>query len=497
MKKHISALRRAHNHGANVPRSFRLGSVLKNRAGLAVTVGATLVLGGLLIQQFGEKFVPAKAVRVESVLSIPPVRGEDSRVARAGFDPYSADVLFQSSGWLEPDPYVIKAATLLGGVVDKVHYLEGQSVQAGAVLATLVDDDARINLRAAEAALEKARAEAKMAAAGVDMAIAEKLRLEKERLVASRRLAELADLAERAVAMGEEVIPEREITQAVLQQQTQEARLNSLEAALERGIAEVQLREAALVAARAFEGERAEGLAMRRLEFDRTRVRAPITGIIQRLFVAPGQKRMLQGDDMESATIAWIYDPEKLQARIDVPLADASGLFKNQAVLIETELLPQKAFRGYVTRIVGEADLQRNTLQVKVTLLDPDPRMRPEVLCRAKFLDSEFVSTVGRGQSGEVAASNSGLAASAIASGRLRIFVPRTALSDVSGREAAVFVVDASGKRVEQRRVELGTEEREQFIEVLNGLFPGDRVAVEGIESLREGNRIKPVMNES
>jgi HlyD family secretion protein len=100
----------------------------------------------------------------------------------------------------------------------------------------------------------------------------------------------------------------------------------------------------------------------------------------------PGRKSMLAMDDMDSSTIARLYQPDRLQARIDVPLEEAAGVFPGQAVRIRSGFLPDQTMQGVVSRITGEADLQRNTLQVKVSLKDPDPRLRPEMLCRAEFL---------------------------------------------------------------------------------------------------------------
>ena len=51
-------------------------------------------------------------------------------------------------------------------------------------------------------------------------------------------------------------------------------------------------------------------------------------------------------------------------------------------------MLPNMKFDGRLTRISGEADLQRNTLQVKVQILNPDKRLRPEMLCQAKFFSN-------------------------------------------------------------------------------------------------------------
>ena len=79
----------------------------------------------------------------------------------------------------------------------------------------------------------------------------------------------------------------------------------------------------------------------------------------------------------------------KLQARIDVPLSEASKLFIGQEVEIACSMLPDTHFKGKLSRILGEADFQRNTLQVKVQILDPDLRLRPEMLCRAKFFSQK------------------------------------------------------------------------------------------------------------
>ena len=131
------------------------------------------------------------------------------------------------------------------------------------------------------------------------------------------------------------------------------------------------------------------------LALTRTKIVSPVDGVVLELKAAPGQKKMLGMDDMDSATMAVLFEKRKLQARVDVPLADARGLVPGQAALVTSDFLPNVEFRGVVTRIVGSADLQRNTLQAKVRVIDPDPRLRPEMLCRVKFLE-----TTGGGKAG-------------------------------------------------------------------------------------------------
>ena len=172
------------------------------------------------------------------------------------------------------------------------------------------------------------------------------------------------------------------------------------------------------------------------------------------LHVAPGQKRMLAMDELESATIATLYRPDSLQARIDVPLEEAAQLEHRPTPCgFARSLLPDRSFRGRVTRIDGQADMQRNTLQAKVALLDPDDQLRPEMLCRA-----EFLAPTGAGErSGGILRP-----CGALPSGS-------RALAG-SGRERRVWALDASGDRVEQRSVTVGAEEREGHLRVLEGL---------------------------
>ena len=61
-----------------------------------------------------------------------------------------------------------------------------------------------------------------------------------------------------------------------------------------------------------------------------------------------------------------LYDPKRLQVRVDVPLADAAKVRVGQQAKVVVGVLPDRTFDGEVTRVVHEADIQRNTLQVKV-----------------------------------------------------------------------------------------------------------------------------------
>lgn len=122
------------------------------------------------------------------------------------------------------------------------------------------------------------------------------------------------------------------------------------------------------------------------LELERMTIRAPVGGVVQRRLKAPGDKVVRSIDSPHSAHIVELYDPERLQVRVDVPLADAAHIFDGQRCEVVVEALPDRTFAGVVLRTTHLADIQKNTLQVKVKVIDPDPLLRPEMLTRVRFL---------------------------------------------------------------------------------------------------------------
>ena len=80
---------------------------------------------------------------------------------------------------------------------------------------------------------------------------------------------------------------------------------------------------------------------------------------------------MLNTDNPNSAQAVRLYDPARLQVHVDVPLADAGKVSVGQRANIVVGVLPDRTFEGEIARIVPQADIRRNTLQVKVRIADP------------------------------------------------------------------------------------------------------------------------------
>ncbi|MDP4584600.1 MAG: efflux RND transporter periplasmic adaptor subunit [Verrucomicrobiales bacterium] len=440
--------------------------------------------GLVLFLLFGDRLGSGVAVKVESVVTAratPHFSGAGALAAPADLepvDPQTGAVAFQASGWIEPGPYPIKVSALVDGFIDEVLVLEGESVKKGQVLARLIREDFELDLATAEGELGSLLAEAEANEKEILAVVARTATLAKEVDAGKLRLLELEDRRERLGGVSGGAVSAEEIRQSVLRLQTFQGELEALESSR----IELESERARFVAmGSAFQAKIAQGkteVARRRLALERTEVRAPVDGVVLRLFAVPGRKSMAAMDDMDSSTIATLYRPGTLQARIDVPLAEAAGVFPGQAVRVRSDFLPDQSIRGTVSHVTGEADLQRNTLQVKVLLEEPDSRLRPEMLCRA-----EFLQVVGARE-----------AAGEDETGRVMIYVSVRAILGSGGSDSPTRVMALDGELVRSREVKLGKEERDGYRLVLSGLLPGDRVVLDPAADLADGDRVKPVV---
>lgn len=427
----------------------------KSRAWL-LPAGILLGFALLFAVLFRDRLLPATPVETARAIAIP---GETETVTTN-----SDSVIFQATGWVEPDPYSVKATALIDGVIDQVHVLEGQKVEKGALLATLIADDAKLSLATAEQELKRRESARDAHCAGITRTIEEMkgVQAQTESAMAVRDAAK--DRLERLERSGTQAVSERDIVDARLDYE----RVSALVTAAEFKVTAIAARMNEL----AFETVSMEHMIesgrvavdQAKLALERTEIRAPISGRILRLLATPGQKRMLGMDDPESSTIAILYNPEKLQVRVDVPLADASQLQIGQPTRIRCNLLPDEVFRGVVTQIVGEADIQRNTLQAKVEIEDPHDALRPEMLCRVEFLEAT---------SGPTRSSRG-----------ITLWVPQEA---VDGEQ--VWVVNPDDNRVEPHVVELG-ETRDGMKKVESGILPGATVVLNP-SGLRKQQRVQ------
>lgn len=468
----------------------------------------TILTATILFTSAGSTLRPTPTVAVSPALfdaTTPSTTPDATSIAPTG-----ATRAVQAPGWLEADPYTVAAAALTDGVVAEILVLEGDSVQQGQSVARLIRVDAQLALARTEADLNAAQSVVNLAAATLNAAETDwNEPVERDRAVAinlaalARAEAQLVQLpaliqAERAIAeqLAEELDrteqarrsgAANEIETLVARKKLEAARATVQALEQRRPILEAErdLARAELVAAQrlatlrtperlAVEAARAEMLRANAalaqaeaardeaaLRLERTEILAPISGMVQTRLKHPGSKVMASADDPLSTHIVHIYDPARLQVRVDVPLADAAEIRVGQACEVVVEILPGRVFRGEVTRITNQADLQKNTLQIKVRLIDPPLTLKPDMLARVKFLGSDQ-------------------AAARTAADDPAVLVPDAAITARDGKEAVYAVRDRRADRGRLARVPVTVLSRQDgWTSVRADLHPGDLLAID------------------
>jgi len=429
-----------------------------------------LLLGFLLIFAllFRDRLIPAKKVEVFSAVGIEEKIKTSTTKKTANV---AGKLMFQASGWIEPDPLPIKATALTDGIVDSVNVLEGELVKKGDLLATLIRIDSKLERDAMAAKLAETKASLDAHCVKTQLAL-QRIEVEKAGLAITEADAEEAsDKLRRYERLSKGAIAEDDMLATRLNQKRRLAEVDAAKARIVGITQEINQIAFEILAIQAQIKEADINLEKAELAHARTEIKAPVDGRVLALKAAPGQKKMVLMDDDDSSTIAILYEPAHLQVRVDVPLADAAGLSVGQRAKIRSNLLPDQVFEGEVTRIEGAADLQRNTLQAKVRIENPSDKLRPEMLSRVEFFETIIPTT-------DAVVESTGIA----------VYVPKEAIQDNQ-----VWICDPDTKRAERRAVNLGATK--DGMVMVPEVRPGEWVVTKPLD-LKTGQRLNPIFKE-
>lgn len=470
---------------------------------------AMILLGllALVISSAGHQFLPARSVSVLPVI-----------VKKAGIQP-TGSPLFQAPGWIEPRPTAISVAAMAPGVIEKLLVVAGQPVKEGEAIAKLVSVDAELTLEQAENVVairqgEFNRAQAELAAARARYENPVHLRSQladaQSDLARSRTecatipfLIEAAEAnvkyaienmegkrsAKGAVSNNAIAIAENEYAKASANlKELKERQPNLLREMLSReevvSALEYQLRElvderrqldeadAKAQSALAYYKDAQLQVRIAELTLERMTVRAPFSGTVLKLVAPPGTRvmGMEANAGQSSSTVVEMYDPGELQVRVDVRLEDIPMVTRDQPVDIETPSSPG-VIHGRVLQVTSSANIQKNTLEVKVALINPPAGISPEMLTTATFR-----SPVQESLAAPVTMKD-------------RVFVPRQ-LVQSSESTPFVWIVDEQSK-ARKRTLELDDRKDDVLVSVKTGLRFTDKLISTGIDDLSEGMRVR------
>jgi membrane fusion protein, multidrug efflux system len=346
------------------------------------------------------------------------------------------------------------------GVLQKVYFREGTFVKKGQLLFT-------IDKRTFEAAVQSAKALAAKAVA--DQAQAE------QRTDVLQAQAELADaqavltradqdVARLAPLAKEKAVTEQDLDAAIASQKSakatvdaRKANLTNLEAAVkytvERAKAEVSASKARVTQAE--------------LDLSYCDIYSPISGIIGFLQVDEGNL-VGRGDATLLATVS-ASDPLMVDFSLSetdyLRLTDAetagqkSGSLHFDLLLSDESVHPHQGVFKVLDRTV---DPQTGTMKVEAAFPNPGSYLRPGQFARVRV---------------------------AVAEKENALLVPQRAIQELQGAKTVMVVDDKN--IVSVRTVKLGDKADKDVI-VLEGLNPGDRIIVEGMQKVRPGSQVNP-----
>jgi RND family efflux transporter MFP subunit len=303
------------------------------------------------------------------------------------------------------------SAKLPGRIAD-LRVSEGSTVRRGEIIATLENADYEAQLAQAKAAVATARAELVEARTASE--------------VAAREAARLRDMRQE----NADLVSEQD--------------LDGVEGRAQQAAARLEAADARLKAA-----EASQRFAQANLE--NTVIRAPFSGTVLRKEAEIGEVVAPSvGGGLTRGAVVTMADLTTLEVEVDVNEAYIARVKKEGPATITLDAYPDTAFRGAVRQVVPTADRQRATVQVKVSILDRDPRILPEMGARVDFLEDSVATGSG-------------------APGPPRFRVPAAAVREANG-ESVVWLV--RNGRLEPRTVQAGPVSA-GFREVRSGLAGG------------------------
>jgi RND family efflux transporter MFP subunit len=331
---------------------------------------------------------------------------------------------------LDASGYVVarRQATVSAKVTGKVREVlieEGMRVEQGQELATLDDRDQQADANLRQAQLESARSQLAEIEAGLRQARAD---MDRQQELYTRKLSSATQLdAARAQA-------------------------DSLSARLASQRRQVD------VAARSLE--------MSRVSVEDTVIRAPFAGVVVAKAAQPGEmiSPISAGGGFTRTGIGTIVDMDSLEVEVDVNEAFIGRVAAKMSVEATLNAYPDWRIPGAVIAVIPAADRTKATVRVRVSLLEKDARIVPDMGVRVAFLEGRDADAAPR----------------PVATG---VLIPSGAVVQRDGR-SVVFVL--SDKRAVRRSVDVASGQG-ALRNVLTGIQPGESVIVDPPAELADG----------
>jgi len=320
----------------------------------------------------------------------------------------------------------------VGGRIARLKFEEGTRVRKGEVIAEIENADILAQLEASRRMVAEAEAQLAESSASRD----EDLRtLERQRALAK-----------------DGITTDAALTGAQASAAVSSARVRSAEAAIASARARVKVTEEAI---------------------ENTNIRAPFDGVVIKKRAEVGETVSPFGvagqASREGGAIATIADLGELEVQTEVSENNVAKLVPDMPAEVKLQAYQDQIFKGRLRQIFPSADRAKSIVEVRVSILNPDGHVKPEMTASVTFQEKRANAIRSSSDADQMS-----IRSGSDANRTPIVLVPKRAVAEQNGQSFVWVVTDGSATR---RPVTLGAERIDQ-IEVRSGVVPGEALIV-------------------
>ena len=190
-----------------------------------------------------------------------------------------------------------------------------------------------------------------------------------------------------------------------------------------------------------------------RLNFEYSKIRAPIAGVVS-------SREIKLGQSIDAAGIAFrITDTSELLAYLQIPQAELGKFSAGQTATLTVDAMPGTHYRATIARISPTIDMRNGTFRATAFVDNRSGELAPGMFARFSIAYEQHDDA---------------------------LVIPQAALVEEDDRTSVYVVADGT---VTRRVIEVGIESA-GLVEVLDGLAADEEIVVAGQASLREGSKV-------
>lgn len=190
-----------------------------------------------------------------------------------------------------------------------------------------------------------------------------------------------------------------------------------------------------------------------RLNYEYSKIRAPIDGIVSSRYVKLGQS-------IDTSDVAFrITDGSELLAYLQIPQGELGKFAAGQSATLTVDAMPDSTYSATIARISPTIDMRNGTFRATAFIDNRSGELAPGMFARFSIAYEQHTNA---------------------------LVIPRAALIEEDDQTSVYVVSDGA---VARRVIEVGIES-EDLVEVVGGLGADDVVVVTGQSSLRDGSKV-------